>query len=38
MKYIGYKYIGYVVNYEILNSKDFGLLQNRETLVFIATK
>ncbi|WP_242056514.1 MULTISPECIES: DNA cytosine methyltransferase [unclassified Nostoc] len=30
--------IGYVVNYEILNSKDFGLPQNRERVVFVATK
>jgi DNA (cytosine-5)-methyltransferase 1 len=32
------KDIGYVVNYEILNSKDFGLPQNRERVVFVATK
>ncbi len=30
--------MGYVVNYEILNSKDFGLPQNRERVVFVATK
>lgn len=30
--------IGYAVNYEILNSKDFGLPQNRERVVFVATK
>lgn len=30
--------IGYIVNYEILNSKDFGLPQNRERVVFVATK
>ncbi|WP_242051512.1 DNA cytosine methyltransferase [Nostoc sp. FACHB-280] len=30
--------IGYVVNYEILNSKDFGLPQNRERVVFVATR
>ncbi|MCF4969931.1 DNA cytosine methyltransferase [Nostoc sp. CMAA1605] len=30
--------IGYFVNHEILNSKDFGLPQNRERVVFVATK
>jgi DNA (cytosine-5)-methyltransferase 1 len=30
--------IGYGVSYEILNSKDFGLPQNRERVVFVATK
>ncbi|HYW21883.1 MAG TPA: DNA cytosine methyltransferase [Nodularia sp. (in: cyanobacteria)] len=30
--------MGYVVNYEIVNSRDFGLPQNRERVVFVATK
>ncbi|MBD2501728.1 DNA cytosine methyltransferase [Anabaena azotica] len=30
--------LGYIVNYELLNSKDFGLPQNRERVVFVATK
>ncbi|WGV24522.1 DNA cytosine methyltransferase [Halotia branconii] len=30
--------MGYVVNYETVNSRDFGLPQNRERVIFIATK
>jgi DNA (cytosine-5)-methyltransferase 1 len=30
--------MGYEVNYEIVNSRDFGLPQNRERVVFVATK
>jgi DNA (cytosine-5)-methyltransferase 1 len=30
--------MGYIVNYEILNAKDFGLPQNRERVIFVATK
>ncbi|WP_414544080.1 DNA cytosine methyltransferase [Nostoc sp. CCY0012] len=30
--------MGYVVNYEIVNSRDFGLPQNRERVIFVATK
>ncbi len=30
--------MGYKVNYEIVNSRDFGLPQNRERVVFVATK
>jgi len=30
--------LGYVVNYQLLNAKDFGLPQNRERVFFIATK
>lgn len=32
------KDMGYEVNYEIINSRDFGLPQNRERVIFIATK
>ncbi|WP_414527249.1 DNA cytosine methyltransferase [Nodularia chucula] len=30
--------MGYIVNYEIVNSRDFGLPQNRERVIFVATK
>jgi DNA (cytosine-5)-methyltransferase 1 len=30
--------LGYIVSYQILNSKDFGLPQNRERIFIIATK
>jgi DNA (cytosine-5)-methyltransferase 1 len=32
------KDLGYKVNYQLLNAKDFGLPQNRERIIIIATK
>ncbi|MGF1587641.1 MAG: DNA cytosine methyltransferase [Pleurocapsa sp.] len=32
------EYLGYLVDYKILNSKDFGLPQNRERIIIFATK
>lgn len=32
------EYLGYLVDYKILNSKDFGLPQNRERIIILATK
>ncbi len=32
------EYLGYLVDYKILNSKDFGLPQNRERIIIIATR
>ena len=32
------EYLGYLVDYKILNSRDFGLPQNRERIVIFATK
>ena len=32
------EYLGYLVDYKVLNSKDFGLPQNRERIIIVATK